>query len=106
MKALDLDVPTGSFFALLGPSFFDFTTPQDQRYAQAGYDVNAIIADRKALMRTDAFRTLILVLLSGGLVWAYLQEKVKLPILLLGIGALVVFDQWTVGRSCCCWGLA
>ena len=86
------------FFALLGPSFFDFTTPQDQRYAQAGYDVNAIIADRKALMRTDAFRTLILVLLSGGLVWAYLQEKVKLPILLLGIGALVVFDQWTVGR--------
>ena len=86
------------FFALMGPSFFDFTSGQDQRYAQAGYDVNAIIADRKALMRSDAFRTLILVLLSGGLLWAYLQEKVKLNLLLIGLAALVIFDQWTVGR--------
>ena len=86
------------FFILLGPSFFDFTSPQDQRYAQAGYDVNAIIADRKALMRSDALRTLILAALSGGLLWAYLQEKVKLHILLIGLAALVIFDQWTVGR--------
>ncbi|MCO6478728.1 MAG: YfhO family protein [Phaeodactylibacter sp.] len=86
------------FFAFLGPSFFDFTSPQDQRYAQAGYDVNAIIADRKALMRSDAFRSLILVLLSGGLLWAYLQEKVKLNILLIGLAVLTIFDLWTVGR--------
>lgn len=86
------------FFALPGPSLFDFSTAQDERYAQAGYDVNAIIADRKALMRRDAFRTLLLVLLSGGLLWAYLQEKVKLHVLLIGLAALVIFDQWTVGR--------
>lgn len=86
------------FFTLMGPSFFDFSSPQDERYAQAGYDINAIIADRKALMRTDAFRSLILVLLSGGLLWAYLQEKVKLHVLLMGLAALVLFDQWTIGR--------
>jgi hypothetical protein len=86
------------FFALLGPSFFDFSNPGDERYQQAGYDLGAIMADRKALMRSDAFRTLILVLLSGGLIWAYLKEKVKLNVLLLGLAVLVVFDYWTVGR--------
>lgn len=86
------------FFALLGPSFFDFNNPGDARLEQAGYDLGAIRADRQSLMRSDAFRTLILVLLSGGLLWAYLQEKVKLNILLLGLGVLITFDHWTVGR--------
>jgi len=86
------------FFALLGPSFFDFSNPGDERYQQAGYDLGAIMADRKALMRSDAFRTLILVVLSGGLIWAYLKDKVKLNVLLLGLAVLVVFDHWTVGR--------
>ncbi|MCB0570197.1 MAG: hypothetical protein KDC66_10555 [Phaeodactylibacter sp.] len=86
------------YFAILGPSFYDFTNPGDARYQQAGYDLGAIMADRKALMRSDAWRTLLLVLLSGGLIWAYLQNKLKLPILLAGIGLLVLFDQWTVGR--------
>lgn len=86
------------FFALLGPSFFDFSNPGDARYEQAGYDLGAIRADRQSLMRSDAFRTLVLVLLSAGLLWAYLQEKIKLNILLLGLGALITFDHWTVGR--------
>jgi hypothetical protein len=38
------------------------------------------------------------VLLSGGLLWAYLQEKIKLNILLIGLGVLITFDHWTVGR--------
>jgi len=86
------------FFALLGPSFFDFSSPGDARYEQAGYDISAIIADRKSLMRSDAFQTLVLVLLSGGLIWAYLQDKLKLNVMLIGLAALVVFDHWTIGR--------
>ena len=86
------------FFALMGSSFYTFTNPGDQRYVDAGYDLGAIISDRQSLMQSDAFRTLLLVLISGGLIWAYLQDKVKLPLLLGGIALLVVFDQWTVGR--------
>ncbi|MEQ8704642.1 MAG: YfhO family protein [Phaeodactylibacter sp.] len=86
------------FFALLGPSFFDFNNPGDARLEQAGYDLGAIRSDRQSLMRGDAFRTLLLVLLSGGLLWAYLQDKVKLNIFLLGLGVLITFDHWTVGR--------
>jgi hypothetical protein len=86
------------FFALLGPGFYAFTNPGDARYEQSGYDLGAIIADRKSLMSKDAWRTLFLVALSGGLIWAYLKDKVKLPILLAGLALLVIFDQWTVGR--------
>ncbi|WP_282779931.1 YfhO family protein [Phaeodactylibacter xiamenensis] len=86
------------FFALLGPSFFDFNSAGDARLEQSGFDLGAVRADRQSLMQGDAFRTLILVLLSGGLLWAYLQEKVKLNILLLGLGVLITFDHWTVGR--------
>ncbi|MBV6653439.1 MAG: YfhO family protein, partial [Mameliella sp.] len=86
------------FFVLLGPSFFDFNNPGDARLEQAGYDLDAIRADRQSLMRGDAFRTLVLVLLSGGLLWGYLQDKIKLNIFLLGLGVLITFDMWTVGR--------
>jgi hypothetical protein len=88
----------GLFFALLGPSYFDFTSPGDIRYQEAGYSLDAIIADRQALMSSDAWRSLILAALSGGLVWAYVAGKIKQVFLLGGLLALVAFDQWGVGK--------
>lgn len=96
--ALGIAGAISAFFALLGPGFFDFSNPGDARYEQSGYDIGAIISDRQALMRSDGFRTLLLVGLSGGLLWVYLKDKVKLPVLLAGLAVLVVFDQWGVGR--------
>ncbi len=86
------------FFWLLGPSFFDFRTPGDARYEQAGYSLEALIADRKSLMRSDAFRTLALVALAAGLIWAFIQDRIRKPVLFAGIGLLVLFDLWSVGR--------
>lgn len=86
------------FFWLMGPSFFAFSTPGDERYVSAGYDINAIIADRKALMQSDALRSLALILLSGGLIWAYMIKKIPMLAMLAGIGLLSTFDLWTVGR--------
>ncbi|TXB69553.1 glycosyltransferase family protein [Phaeodactylibacter luteus] len=86
------------FFALIGPSMFDFSSPGDARYEQAGYSLSAIVQDRQALMRSDAFRTLILAAIATGLLWGYLQGKLKLPVFLLALGLITVFDYWTVGR--------
>jgi len=96
--ALGISGAIALFFAFFGPSFFSFTNPGDARYEQSGYDINAIIADRKSLMRSDAWRTLLLVALSGGLIWAYLKNKIKLSYVLVGLALLVLFDQWSVGR--------
>lgn len=86
------------FFLLLGGSMFDFSSAGDGRLAQAGYSLGAIVADRKSLMQGDSLRTLLFVLATSGLIFAYLKDKLKTPVLLLGIGLLVLGDLWTVGK--------
>ena len=87
------------FFALLGNSFFEFSSPGDARYEQAGPEVlGAIMSDRKALMQSDALRTLLLVLLAGGLIWAYLKNYIKQPVLIIALGVFTFFDLFSVGR--------
>ncbi|MFN7116098.1 MAG: YfhO family protein [Saprospiraceae bacterium] len=86
------------FFILIGPSMFSFRGSGDDQLTQAGFDINTIIADRKGLMRGDALRSLVLVLLSGGLLWAYLQKMINKTIVIAGLGVLVLFDLWGVGR--------
>jgi len=88
------------FLAILGPGMFDFSNPSDGQYAAqfGSIDPSAFVEERQAYLRGDAFRTLILILLSGGLIWAYLKNKIKASWLIAGIGILVFFDMWTVGR--------
>lgn len=84
------------FFALLGPGFFDFTSPGDARYQESIQSV--FIEDRKDLMRRDSLRSLLLILLSGGLLWAHLKNHLQQATVYGVIGLLVLFDLWTVGR--------
>lgn len=86
------------FFWLIGPSMFSFRGAGDEQLIQAKFDINWIIADRKALMRNDALRSLMLVLLSGGLIWAYLQKWINKTVVITGLSVLVLFDLWGVGR--------
>ncbi|MBK7094147.1 MAG: hypothetical protein IPH57_03450 [Saprospiraceae bacterium] len=83
------------FFAILGPSFFDFTSAGDQAYAQYGLD-KAFEADRESLMTSDSLRTLFIVLLGTGLVWAFIKNKIQGKILVIAVGVIVFFDVLTV----------
>ena len=86
------------FFALVGPSMFDFSAAGDASYQQRGWDVAAFVSDRKALMRTDALRSFVLIAITMGLIWAYVTAKIKQIILILGIGILAVGDNWSVAK--------
>jgi hypothetical protein len=86
------------FFAILGPSFFDFSAAGDANFLRGTLKQESLIADRKSLMRGDSFRALLLVLLSAGLLWAYWKKYLQKTILLAGFGVLVLFDVWSVGR--------
>ena len=83
------------FFAVLGPLFFDFASPGDQQYAQYGLDI-AAQADRKSLMTSDSFRTLFIVLLGTGLIWAFIKNKISATILIAGVGIIIFFDLISV----------
>jgi hypothetical protein len=83
---------------LLGGSLFDFVGQSDARLQQAGYDMGAVISDRKSLLRNDSLRSLFFILLATGLIWAYLKDKVKVNMMLAGVGLLMLVDVWTVGQ--------
>ncbi|MCF8237229.1 MAG: YfhO family protein [Saprospiraceae bacterium] len=62
-----------------------------------GADLARILqADRASVLRSDAFRSLGIILLTAGVLWAYLKDKLKLTPALLLVGAVVVGDVWMV----------
>jgi hypothetical protein len=54
---------------------------------------DAMIADRKMMLRADALRSAVLIALGALLLWLFLKEKIKAKYTLLGLGALFLVDQ-------------
>ncbi|WP_455169156.1 YfhO family protein, partial [Aegicerativicinus sediminis] len=85
---------------LFGSSLFDFAGVRDamwrQNYGQAF--MNALEEDRIMIMKSDAFRTLILVLLSAGVLWAVINDKIKKSIGISALFVLLLFDLIGVDR--------
>ncbi len=87
-------------FALMGSSLFSFEGLRDAQYEQQLPElVDALIADRKSMLMSDSFRSLILVLLTGGILWASLKEKIKSPISIIALAALIVFDLVSINLN-------
>lgn len=92
-------------FVLAGSLFFNFSGQSDERFfGQLGNaDIaNRLIAsirdDRASLLRTDAFRSLVFILLAAALVWFYAKKKIKPVVLYAGLTALVVIDMFAVDK--------
>lgn len=83
---------------------FSYSGLSDQQMAQQygqnwQYIEQALIADRKALLRGDSFRSFALIALAGVMLWLFVNEKIKKawPVVAV-IAALVVFDLWGVDK--------
>jgi hypothetical protein len=59
---------------------------------------SALITDRKALLRSDAFRSLVFILLSAGVIIGFLSEKIRKNQAVLILGILIAIDLWTVDK--------
>lgn len=59
---------------------------------------NAVVNDRIALERSDAIRTLIFIIISFGLLWAFIKQKVNTTTLSLALFAIVLVDLWQVDK--------
>ena len=71
----------------------------DQRLASLpDWFVQALREDREALMRSDAFRSLIFILLAAGVLYFTLQKKLSLSWSIIIVGALVLIDLWAVDK--------
>jgi hypothetical protein len=59
---------------------------------------NALITDRKDLLRSDAFRSLVFILLSSGVILGFTFDKLRKEYAILIITIMVVFDLWAVDK--------
>jgi hypothetical protein len=86
------------FFVLFGGAIFDFSSPSDAYYAK--YDLlDALIRDRKAMLRADSLRSLMLILLAAGAIYLFIINKLKTNILVGVIALLIIFDMVGIDRN-------
>ena len=78
-------------FLLFRSILFDFSGANDSAYLQQfGMEfLNALKEDRKSIFTSDALRSLILVLISAGLIWGYIQNKINRNIV-IGVFCIVI----------------
>lgn len=96
-------IATGSialFFALFGGGMFDFTSPNDGNYfSQLPEQFYQLIIDERAHMLTsDAFRSLIFIVLGFAVLYAFAKTKINSKVMLLSLGVLIIADLWPVNK--------
>jgi hypothetical protein len=70
-----------------------------QSYGQVGPELmKALREDRSAAASSDALRSLIFVLLAGGLLWAYAKNKLKKEMAIASLGLLIAIDEIPVAH--------
>ncbi|WP_439151125.1 YfhO family protein [Winogradskyella sp.] len=88
-------------FLLFKSVLFDFESYRDDGYIEAygqGF-IDSVIEDRKALFTADTIRTLILILLSSGTIYLFLQKKLSEKLVLVVFAILILFDLVTIDRQ-------
>jgi hypothetical protein len=85
-------------FAVMPGLFLSFNGPNDPQLATQGWDLAALASDREMLARKDAFRTLILVLLAAGVLYATIKTKIKASYLYIALAAFVLIDMWGIDK--------
>ena len=98
----NLYIVTGSLVGLIivvlfASHSFSFTGASDSQLPQGLADAAAL--DRAALLKGDSWRSIIFILLAAGVIWLYINRKLKnAAITMTLIGLLIVVDLWNVDR--------
>ncbi|MFI5138435.1 MAG: YfhO family protein [Sphingobacteriales bacterium] len=64
----------------------------------AGNIMRALQTDRENIERWDAFRSLIFIVITFGLLWAFIKQKVSTTVLSVGLFVLILADLWQVDK--------
>lgn len=63
-----------------------------------GWLMDSLIQDRQNLLKSDAFRSFGLILIGAGLIWAFINKKIKQPLVIGLFAVLFVIDLWPVDK--------
>lgn len=87
--------------ALLASFFMNFSWGRDEAIFANWPEwlSSAVVAERAAIYRASAFRSLVFVLLGALAVWLYASDKLKLGYFAAALGVLVLVDMWPIDRK-------
>ncbi len=79
-------------------AFFDFSSPSDTNFGNFPGLVDALIEDRTSMLRKDAFKSLLLVLVGAGGLWYFLKDKISLQRLVILFIVANTVDLWMTDK--------
>ena len=84
-------------FALLPGIAGNFSNATDSaRYPE--WLIDSVIADRRAMLRSDSFRSFLFVILGAGALYLWHLQKIKTNLFIGILGILVLIDLWGVDK--------
>jgi hypothetical protein len=84
-------------FALLPSLFVDFLSSND--YLNNNTDFTSRLAlDRESIMKSDAWRSFIFILLSVSTLWMFVKGNIEKNIVVIVLGLLILGDMWSVDK--------
>ena len=83
-------------FALFGGVMFNFSAMSDTNYPE--WLVSSLVADRKAMLTGDAWRSFLFIAVAAVLLIIYIKKKFETKWLILAIGVLIFIDLWAVDK--------
>ncbi|MDR2065112.1 MAG: hypothetical protein LBP85_05320 [Prevotellaceae bacterium] len=104
--SLGLTAGFALLFILLPRLFFDFSSEQDLNALKSQNLSNSMIYSiindledvRISIFRSDAWRTVIIILTGAGLLWLYGTKTIKKSLLIASVAALTLFDLANVDK--------
>jgi hypothetical protein len=75
-----------------------YLSPAEQQVQLPAWLTSALISDRKELLRSDALRSFILILLGAGVLLAFYYEKVRKDYAVIFLALLFLVDMWFVDK--------
>ena len=83
-------------FIILISGMFDYTRETEEQLPQ--WFLRALSSDRQDLLLSDAFRSLIFILLAAAVIWLYKIDKLKTALTAGIISLLITVDVWAVDK--------
>lgn len=80
------------------PDIASVSSLMDDRMKAANYPMDIIISGREKLRQADALRSFGFILVAFGLMWFYIQGKLKANVLAVALGVLILIDLWAVDK--------
>lgn len=84
---------------LLAHSFSTFEGIRDANYNDLPGLLDAVISDRKSMLLMDTLRSLALVILSAGVLWFFLKNKLKHQIAIIVLAVFILVDLISVNKK-------